>query len=238
MSKLFKQCPLVEEILVGRTSKTLTGEQIPVHSDIGVDHAEALYETILRTRPATVLEVGMAFGVSSLTILTALRDIGQNGKLISIDPVQSTDWKGCGLASIARAGLKENHQIYEDYDYNVLPKLLSSGLKINFAYIDGWHTFDYTLLDWWYVDRMLTVGGIAAFNDCSWPGVEKAIEFVLSHRKYTEIDVGLPVARQRKKELFQMLPFTRKEHICKRPGDRYLKKDENWEPRWDFYAPF
>src|ERR1700722_13696738 len=163
MSKLFKQCPLVEEILVGRTSKTLTGEQIPVHSDIGVDHAEALYETILRTRPATVLEVGMAFGVSSLTILTALRYIGQNGKLISIDPVQSTDWKGCGLASIARAGLKENHQIYEDYDYNVLPKLLSSGLKINFAYIDGWHTFDYTLLDWWYVDRMLTVGGIAAF---------------------------------------------------------------------------
>src|ERR1700733_2878238 len=238
MSKLFKQCPVIEEILVGRLAYTLSGDQIPVHSDIGLGHAEALYKTILQTQTSTVLEVGMAFGVSSLGILTALRDIGQNGRLISIDPVQTPDWKGCGLASIARAGLKERHEMHEDYDYNVLPRLLASGLKIDFAYIDGWHTFDYTLLDWWFVDRMLTVGGIAAFNDCSWPAVEKAIEFVLTHRKYTEIDVGIPVPRQRKKALLQLLPFTRKEHICKRPGDRYLKKDAHWEPRWDFFAPF
>jgi len=238
MSKLFKQCPVIQEILVGRVAKTAAGDEVPVHSDIGPEHAEALYETILRTRPSTVVEVGMAFGVSSLSILTALREIGQDGKLLSIDPVQSSDWKGCGVAAIARAGLKERHQLFEDYDYNVLPRLFSSGLKIGFAYIDGWHTFDYTLLDWWFLDRMLKVGGIAAFNDCSWPGVEKAIQFVLTHRKYTEIDVGLPVARHRKKELLQLLPFTRKEHSCKRPGDRYLRKDADWEPKWDFYAPF
>jgi len=82
------------------------------------------------------------------------------------------------------------------------------------------------------------VGGVAAFNDCSWPAVAKAIQFVLTHRKYTEIDVGLPVARSRKKELLSKLPFTNKEDFCKRPGDRYLRKDEDWEPKWDFFAPF
>lgn len=238
MSKLFKQCPVIKEILVDRSAQTLAGDRIPVHSDIGIDHAEALYETILRNRPTTVLEIGMAFGVSSLAILTALRDIGQNGRLLSIDPGQSTSWKGCGLASIARAGLKDRHEMHEDYDYNALPRLLASGLKIDFGYIDGWHTFDYALLDWWYVDRMLKAGGIAAFNDCSWPAVEKAIDFVLSHRKYTEIDVGLPVPRKRKQELLKFLTFGHRKVVGKWEADRYFRKDADWEPSWDFYAPF
>jgi len=237
MSKLFELCPVIKEILVERSAYTLAGDKIPVHSDIGVAHAEALYKTILETRPTTVVEVGMAFGVSSLAILTALREIGLNGKLLSIDPVQTPDWKGCGLAAIARAGLKDRHEMHEDYDYNALPKLLASGLKIEFAYIDGWHTFDYALLDWWYLDRMLRVGGIAAFNDCSWPAVEKAIDFVLSHRKYTEIDVGIPMPRRRKKELLRLLTLGLKK-LPPLEKDRYFKKDADWEPRWDFYAPF
>jgi predicted O-methyltransferase YrrM len=237
MSNLLKQCPIIEEILVGRTAQTLAGEKTDVHSNIRLADAEALYETVLRTRPATVLEVGMAFGTSSLAILTALRDAGQNGKLLSIDPMQTTYWKGCGLASIARAGYRDRHEIHEDYDYNVLPRLLSSGLKVDFAYIDGWHTFDYTLLDWWYVDRMLNVGGTVAFNDCGYPAVDKAIQFVLTHRKYTEIDVGNPVARRRLKELLRFLTFGLN-NIRFPERDRYFKKDAHWEPGWDFYARF
>jgi len=237
MSNLFKKCPVIEEILVGRSAYTLSGDKIAVHSDIGLAHAEALHETVLRYKPAVVLEVGMAFGVASLSVLSALEEIGQNGKLLSVDPLQTPDWKGCGLASIARAGLKHRHEMHEDFDYNVLPKLLASGLKLDFAYIDGWHTFDYTLLDWWYVDRMLKAGGIAAFNDCSWPAVDKAIQFVVTHRKYTEIDVGLPLPRRRKLELLNKLSFGLKK-LPLPDRDRYFRKDANWEPRWDFYAPF
>jgi predicted O-methyltransferase YrrM len=237
MSHLLKQCPIIEEILVGRTAQTLSGELIPANSDIGLANAKALYETVLRLRPATVLEVGMAFGVSSLAILTALRDAGQNGKLISIDPMQSTHWKGCGLASITRAGYKDQHEMHEDYDYNVLPRLLASGRKLDLAYIDGWHTFDYTLLDWWYVDRMLKVGGTVAFNDCSWPAVHKAIKFVLTHRKYTEFDVGTPASPWRPKDLLRLVKFGFKRFRLDE-RDRYFKKDADWEPRWDFYAPF
>ena len=237
MSNLFKQCPIIEEILVGRTSKTLTGENISVNSDIGLAHAEALYETVLRARPAVVIEIGMAFGVASLSILTALREIDQGGKLLSVDPVQTPEWKGCALASIARSGLTNWHEMHEDFDYKVLPRLLESGKKIDFAYIDGWHTFDYTLLDWWYIDKMLQPGGIAAFNDCAWPAVDKAIRFVITHRKYTEIEVGIPRQKQRKRKLLSTLSLG----WVKPPvdvRDRYFRKDVEWEPRWDFYAPF
>jgi len=125
MTKLLTQCPVIKEMLIDRSATTLAAERIPVHSDIGTGHAEALYEAVLRERPTTVLEVGMAFGVSSLAILTALRDIGENGRLVSIDPNQTTYWKGCGLAAVERAGLKSRHELFEDFDYNVLPRLLA-----------------------------------------------------------------------------------------------------------------
>jgi predicted O-methyltransferase YrrM len=241
MGRLLERCSILKDMMDSQIACSQSGEQIPIHSSIPPAYAEALYETVLRADPAIVVEVGMAFGASSLAILSALRDGNRDGRLISIDPTQSSDWKGCGLAAIARAGLEKRHELIEDYDYNALPRLLAAGLKIDFAYIDGWHTFDYALVDWWYVDKMLTVDGIVGFNDCSWPAVDKIIKFVLSHRKYHEIDVGLPVTLagwDHKRELLRRLTFGRKKEWYRRWEDRYLKKSANWEPKWDFFAPF
>jgi predicted O-methyltransferase YrrM len=220
MGRLLDRCSILKDMIDSRLSYSQSGEQIPIHSNIPPAYAEALYETVLRADPAVVVEVGMAFGVSSLAILSALRDGNRDGKLISIDPDQSSYWKGCGVAAIARGGFAERHKLIEDYDYNALPQLLAAGLKIDFAYIDGWHTFDYALVDWWYVDKMLTVGGMVGFNDCDWPAVDKVIKFVLSHRKYDEVDGGLPVTSTGGCE------------------DRYFKKTAHWEPNWNFFAPF
>jgi predicted O-methyltransferase YrrM len=241
MTTLLERCPVLKEMLESQAALTDAGIQIPIHSNIPLVYARALYETVLRTRPSIALEVGMGFGVSSLAILAALRDGGQPAKLISIDPDQSTDWNGCGLAAVARAGLNEWHELLEDYDYHVLPRLLSSGLRLDFAYVDGWHTFDYALLDWWYVDKMLSVGGIVGFNDCGWPAVDKLIRFVLTHRKYAEIDVGLPVeyaGERGGRNLPLGLTSDDLEAGSRRAEDRYFKKERSWEPRWDFFAPF
>jgi len=241
MGRLLERCRILKEMMDSHSAYSPSGEQIPIHSTIPLAYAEALYETVLRASPTLVLEVGVAFGVSSLAILSALHDGNRDGRLISIDPAQSSVWKGCGLAAIARAGFEKRHELIEDYDYNVLPRLLATNLKIEFAYIDGWHTFDYALVDWWYVDKMLTVDGIVGFNDCSWPSVDKVIRFVLSHRKYSEINAGLPVTLSgcsRKRELLRRLTFGRKEEWYRRCEDRYFKKTANWEPRWDFFAPF
>ena len=221
---------------------TKAGDLIPIEACIHISYAEALYQTVLRLRPSVVLEVGMAFGVSSLAILSALRDSNYGGKLLSIDPHQlSGSWQGAGVASVARANLNESHQLFDDYDYNVLPRLLASGLEVDFAYIDGWHTFDYVLFDWWYVDKMLRTGGIVAFNDCAWPAVDKAIRFVLTHRKYIEIDVGLDTefaTQGRRRELLRLLALGTKRRWYRRAEDRYFAKQADWEPKWDFFAPF
>jgi len=241
MSQLLERCSILKEMLEHRSARTQSGELIPVHSNILPAYAEALFETVLQATPKVALEIGMAFGASTLAILSALHDGNQGGRLISIDPVQSSDWNGCGRTAVDRAGLAERHELIETCDYVALPRLLESGLRVDFAYIDGWHTFDYTLLDWWYIDKMLAEGGIVGFNDCGFPAVDKAIRFVLAHRKYIEIDVGLPITLEgygRKRELFRRLTFGRKEHWYRRGEDRYFKKVENWEPRWNFFAPF
>src|SRR5271170_1662357 len=100
MSKLLESCQILKDMFESRSSYSQSGERIPIHSNIQLSYAEALYELVLRTDPAVVLEVGVAFGVASLAILSALR-LGKNhGKLISIDPAQSSYWKGCGRAAI------------------------------------------------------------------------------------------------------------------------------------------
>jgi hypothetical protein len=155
--------------------------------------------------------------------------------------MQSSQWKGGGVTAVAKAGLSARHELIEDYDYNALPRLLASGQRVGFAYIDGWHTFDYTLLDWWYLDKMLPAGGVVGFNDCGWPAVDKAIRFVVSHRKYTEVDVGLPpefLGHTRPRELLRRLTLGDRAKWYRRAEDRYFTKDEHWEPKWDFFAPF
>jgi predicted O-methyltransferase YrrM len=222
MANLLEHCPVLREMLETRTSLNPAGEHVRIISNISQSFAEALYDTVLKNRPAVALEVGMAFGFSSLSILTALRDVGQPGRLITIDPNQSTDWNSCGRTAVSRAGLADRHELIEDFDYAVLPRLLDSAVKIDFAYIDGWHTFDYTLIDWWYIDKMMPTGGIVAFNDCGFPAVEKVIQFVLSHRSYVEFDVGLPRVMK----------------DGRRTEDRYFRKTGTTEPAWNFFAPF
>jgi predicted O-methyltransferase YrrM len=240
MPELLESCPVLKEMFESQSAKSRDGQTVPLNSNISILHAQCLYDAVLREKPTAVLEVGMAFGTASLAILSALQKNGGAGKLITIDPVQSTEWKGCGLAGIERAELANRHEMIEDFDYFALPNLLRSGARFQFAYIDGWHTFDYTLVDFWYADKMLDEQGIIAINDCGWPAVNKAIRFILSHRKYEEIDVGL-LRRYRTwgrvQETLARLSG-KKKGWGRRSEDRYFRKEANWEPNWDFYAQF
>lgn len=237
------QNDVLRQMLREKTAVDQRGQTTQVHSQIHIQHAEALFRTILEQRPQRAVEVGMACGGATLSILTAMESNGGQGTLISIDPNQTTGWQGVGVTSVARAGLAHRHRLIEDYDYFALPQLLSAGEQFEFAYIDGWHTFDYTLLDLFYIDRMLAVGGIVAFNDCGWPAVHKVIKFLLCHRRYEEINVSLPRNFMARPNIGQVVrrgllqdPHVDQLRIQKQ--DRYFRKLEAWEPKWNFFAEF
>lgn len=238
---LLEKNATLREILETKTTRTPTGETVALDSSIDATTATALYRHIRAQKPRVAVEVGMANAISSLAILTALAENGGDGRLISIDPNQSTQWRDCGRTAVARAGLSTRHQVVEKPDSLALPQLLGEGLRVDFGYIDGWHTFDYALVDFWYLDKMTPKDGVIAFNDCGWAAVEKAIRFVETHRRYRELEVGLPRTYDRPPGLIALLRKLKHGRLgdyWRRREDRYFVKLEEWEPGWDFYARF
>jgi predicted O-methyltransferase YrrM len=230
-------CPLLHKIFASGKLEKPQGGEIPLQGNIGPDFAAALYGAVKAARPKAVVEVGMASGISSLAILAALQEIGEGGRLISVDPFQNgadMPWAGIGIANVQRAGFAGSHTFMETYDYLALPQLIANGQRIQFAYIDGWHTFDYTLLDFFFVDKMMDPNGVVGFNDCGWRAVNRALGFLRTHRKYTEIDVGIaPNYHGRNPAISlarRLMKFSQ--------SDRYFRKQEQYEPQANFYARF
>ena len=89
-------------------------------------------------------------------------------KMLSVDPNQSTQWSSIGVRNIERAGFARLHTLVEKCDYVALPELLEEGRRFDFAFIDGMHLFDYTLLDFFFVDRCVALSFTSAHHAHQW----------------------------------------------------------------------
>lgn len=176
-----------------RTKRTLSGDgkhTIEIHSNVSIEEGELLARLIAERKPKVSLEVGLAFGISSLFMCEALQRSVPNPRHIVIDPAQhSADyWQGAGLANLERAGFRQFVQFIEQPSQLAMPELIASGTKIDFAFVDGAHTFDHALLDFFLIDQLLNVGGVVVFDDTGWPSVRKVARFVASNRSYKIVD--------------------------------------------------
>jgi predicted O-methyltransferase YrrM len=179
--------PILKEILcTGRVHAVDRSETFPVHSAITVDVGAFLQDLIRRQKPKTALEVGLAFGISALFICEALQESG-GIRHISIDPYQSTQWHGIGINNLKLAGFGHLTKCIESRSDLALPELEAKGTRVEFAFIDGWHTFDHALTDFFHIDRILAVGGVMVFDDVSLPGVRQVCRYVATNRVYQAV---------------------------------------------------
>lgn len=124
---------------------------------------------------AQTLEIGCAYGFSSLHIASALA--GRPGaRHIIIDPMESTTWKGIGVINLDKAGV-DFYELREESSETALPELLKQGAQFDLVFIDGWHTFDQTLVDMYYANRLIRTGGYILVDDANWISVSKAISY-------------------------------------------------------------
>ena len=152
-------------------------------SSVSPDTAALLYDFVRTVKPLNTLETGMAHGKSTLSICQAHRDNGA-GSHIAIDPFQETKFNSDGLANIERAGLKDVLRFYQETSDEALPRLYAEGERIDFAFIDGNHRFDYTMVDFFYIDKMLRLDGHIAFDDLWIASVRKVVSYVLKNTPY------------------------------------------------------
>jgi predicted O-methyltransferase YrrM len=182
--------PIINEIESTKLTTLSDGTRIPIHGNIGSESGEVLQRVIEATRPSKGIEVGLAFGISMLYILDAMQRHG-GGLLTGMDPAQhDATWRGGGLHNVRRAGFSDRYFFYEEPSQIVLPRLTAAGTRVQFAFIDGWHTFDHTLVDFFFIDRMLDVGGIIVFDDVGYPAIRRLCHFILSNRDYSIFDLA------------------------------------------------
>jgi Methyltransferase domain len=90
---------------------------------------------------------------------------------------------------VRRAGFEDRYQFHEATSQQVLPKLAEQGTRIQFAFLDGWHTFDHTLVDFFYLDAMLDIGGVMVLDDVGYPGIQRLAHFIVCNRDYSIFDL-------------------------------------------------
>jgi predicted O-methyltransferase YrrM len=152
-------------------------------TSIPVEHAVRLAEIVRDAGLMRTLETGMAYGLSTLAIAGAHAARG-SGRHVAIDPIQSTKWRSLGRAHVRRAGIEDFVTVIEQRSDEALPRLSAAGEELDLAFIDGHHLFDYTLVDFFYADRMLVSGGVVAFHDPWIPAVGRVVDFVRTNRAY------------------------------------------------------
>jgi predicted O-methyltransferase YrrM len=174
----------IDDIYKARSVVGRSGTVHRLHSAIDPEKGDFLFN-IIRGDLSIVktLEVGCGYGLSSLFICSALQERHGAAHTI-IDPYENGYWDGVGIKNLEDAGLRF-FTLIECKSEFALPTLLEQGEgQFDFIFIDGWHTFDHTLLDCFYATRLLCVGGYLAIDDVNFPSVRRAVEFLRTYPCY------------------------------------------------------
>ena len=190
---------LLRSILASRSVRTEDGIERPLHSNVRSEEGDFMQAIIRKYRPRVTLEVGCAYGISSLYICEALRAVGGTRHII-IDPGQhfphgegpKSGWEGIGLANLKRAGYSDLIEFHEATSFECLPALFARGERIDFAFVDGAHTFDYVLVDFFHIDKILSVGGCIVFDDLHYPSIRKVARYILTNLPYVSLHPNEP----------------------------------------------
>lgn len=175
--------PLLENIFRSGEFRTSGGEVITVHSETPRDQCLYLQDLIAANGYMSSLEIGLAFGISAIAITEAVMNNG--GRHLVMDRYQYNVWGGHGVDLIGQAGYGNQIDFREEFCYELLPKLHAEGRIFDFAYIDSTKLFDWLMVDFFYIDKMLRPGGMIVFDDLKFPSIRKLLRYItqLPHYK-------------------------------------------------------
>jgi hypothetical protein len=95
---------------------------------------------------------------------------------------------------VRAAGFSARHTLIATTDYAALPRLVESAQRFDFIFIDGYHAFDYVMLDAFYADLLLKPGGTLVLHDSNCAAVYHACRFIANNKAYRLIGPPLAIA--------------------------------------------
>jgi cephalosporin hydroxylase len=190
----FSFCLNLEEMIrtgatVGRSGKRF--ENIGALSTS--NNLNVLRQLMFRYKPKRTLEIGLCFGGSCLLFAATHRELtGKAAKQhTAVDPFQQQVWDDAGLLALERAELAGYVSFHPYFSSMILPRLVEANEQFDLVYIDGSHLFEDVFIDTYYTARLLSQGGVVAFDDCGDPHVRKVLAFLRSNLgdSFEELDL-------------------------------------------------
>ena len=173
------------EVSDGSNTVTVRHPEFPDRiSHVDRDTGDLLQRAVRDVQPALSLEIGLAYGVSTLFICDAIRSLPRPGRHIVLDPYQHGKWRGIGLRNLEEAGFAPLVEFHAEPSELVLPRLVAEGRRLDLVFIDGLHRFDQAFVEFYYVNRLLRPGGIVLFDDASRRSVNRVIRHALTYPAY------------------------------------------------------
>jgi hypothetical protein len=233
------------------------GEWYTLTSAIDQPEIDFLKDIINKNKFSKTLEIGCAEGISSMVICEA---IGKDKTHTILDPNQSGHWKNMGVSNLKKSGLN-NFELIEDYSEFVLPEFLKEGRQFDFIFVDGWHTFDHVLLEFFYINRLLNIGGIVAFDDVALLPLNRVMRYISNYPNFEVVGaagdfyespkrksldkikkavnlITAPLGQKLKKELLSDSVVRSSESLKINGSIAAFKKTANDERGWAWYETF
>jgi predicted O-methyltransferase YrrM len=179
---------LVDIYTSDRLKGTESDNPVPINAitRISIEQGAMIHKLICDHAIERSLEIGFAFGFSTIWILDALRS-RDGGRHIAVDPFEKIDWGGIGLYQVGRLSPKASFDWKEDFSIHALSDFIRHEERFDFIYIDGNHRFDDVVVDFYLSDQILKPGGLLVLDDMWMPSVQTAVSFVLRNRNYKPV---------------------------------------------------
>lgn len=212
-------CPVLNEMLstgrtVGRSGKQFT----ELASNSTLNNLRFIQQTMRERKPARTLEIGLAFGASTVLFCSEHHRLGHEASKqhTAIDPMQPFQlYDEAGVYAVERAGFGSFLDYYPEYSEFALPRFLEDGRRYDFIYVDGSHLFENVFIDAFYSAKLLNDGGAIAFDDSTDPHVAKTMTFIRTNmtgslKEIMPTDARSSIARRlgkRQITVFERLPY-------------------------------
>ncbi len=158
---------------------------------IPVEEGVYLYRLCRDTKAERTMEIGCAYGFSTLYFLAAIRS-NPAATHTAIDPYETNLWSGIAVENARAVGMDKSFRLIEEKSFLAVPRMISDGTQYDVIFIDGNHRFDDTLVEFTLCALACKMGGYIVLDDMWMPSIRKVVSFVRRNRSDLS-EVATPV---------------------------------------------
>jgi len=149
---------------------------------------DLLRDLLVSDRVGSVVEIGLAYASSALAIGEALVTVEPpDPRHVIVDPFQESIWSNVGWDLIRAAGMDSFARLMLAPSSIALPQVLTEGLAVDAAFVDGSHRFHEVFVDLYFLRRIVRPGGLIVLDDHWAPSIRTAAHYFERNLGWTAI---------------------------------------------------